>query len=327
MASIRKRGTSWQVQIRKKGHRTVTETFNVKANADAWARKIESEIERGLVGPNFRATSTVTLSELITRYVETVTPKKKSYVQEGNRLRKLSHAPFTRIAAANVTAHDIACFRDQRLSEVGSQAVRHDLNALSQVFSTAMGEWSVALNGNPVDSVKKPPPSSARQRRLAEQERERLMTYLNRCGNSDLRDLVFVALYTAMRKGEILRIEAPHYVSGSRLLHVPVTKNGCPRTIPLCSVSKAILDNRLKHHAQRLFPFDEAWCRYHWNKLLEDVGIADLHFHDLRHEAVSRFFERGMSVPEVALISGHKDFRMLARYTHLRAEDVAAKLA
>ena len=51
-----------------------------------------------------------------------------------------------------------------------------------------------------------------------------------------------------------------------------------------------------------------------------------LRFHDLRHEAISRFFEIGLSVPEVALISGHRDYRMLFRYTHLRAEDIVAKL-
>ena len=63
-----------------------------------------------------------------------------------------------------------------------------------------------------------------------------------------------------------------------------------------------------------------------WKRLIKRSGITDLHFHDLRHEAITRFFEMGLSVPEVAVISGHKDYRMLARYTHLRAEDIANKL-
>ncbi|MDA0341679.1 MAG: tyrosine-type recombinase/integrase [Proteobacteria bacterium] len=66
--------------------------------------------------------------------------------------------------------------------------------------------------------------------------------------------------------------------------------------------------------------------RLSWGRLTHRAGIEDLHFHDLRHEAISRFFEMGLSVPEVALISGHRDPRMLFRYTHLRAEDVARKL-
>jgi integrase len=63
-----------------------------------------------------------------------------------------------------------------------------------------------------------------------------------------------------------------------------------------------------------------------WKRLVKRAGLKDLRFHDLRHEAISRFFERGLSVPEVALISGHRDPRMLFRYTHPRAEDIAAKL-
>ena len=67
--------------------------------------------------------------------------------------------------------------------------------------------------------------------------------------------------------------------------------------------------------------------RQAWDRLCKRAAIDDLHFHDLRHEAISRFFEMGLSVPEVALISGHRDYRMLFRYTHLRAEDVAKKLS
>jgi integrase len=63
-----------------------------------------------------------------------------------------------------------------------------------------------------------------------------------------------------------------------------------------------------------------------WERVKRRAGVVDLRFHDLRHEAISRFFELGLSVPEVALISGHKDSRMLFRYTHLRATDVAKKL-
>ena len=66
--------------------------------------------------------------------------------------------------------------------------------------------------------------------------------------------------------------------------------------------------------------------RLAWERLKNKANIKDLHFHDLRHEAISRFFEKGLSIPEVALISGHKDVRMLFRYTHLKAEDVLNKL-
>ena len=77
---------------------------------------------------------------------------------------------------------------------------------------------------------------------------------------------------------------------------------------------------------ENIFPTSDYAVRHAWDRLVKRAGIEDLRFHDLRHEAVSRFFEMGLSVPEVALISGHKDYRMLARYTHMTAVNVRNKL-
>jgi len=109
-------------------------------------------------------------------------------------------------------------------------------------------------------------------------------------------------------------------------LHIPITKNGFSRTIPLTQLALETLKS-LPQDDERIFPITGNAVRLAWQHLKKRVGIEDLHFHDLRHEAISRFFEMGLSVPEVALISGHRDYRMLFRYTHLRAEDVAKKLA
>jgi integrase len=73
------------------------------------------------------------------------------------------------------------------------------------------------------------------------------------------------------------------------------------------------------------FPLTANALRLAWDRLKRKGNINGLHFHDLRHEAISRFFEKGLSIPEVALISGHKDVRQLFRYTHLKAEDVVKK--
>ena len=74
------------------------------------------------------------------------------------------------------------------------------------------------------------------------------------------------------------------------------------------------------------FPINANAFRLAWDRLRNRAGLVDFRFHDLRHEALSRFFEMGLSIPEVALISGHKDVKMLMRYTHLRAKDLARKL-
>ena len=78
--------------------------------------------------------------------------------------------------------------------------------------------------------------------------------------------------------------------------------------------------------AGKVFPLSPVALRGLWNRVCKRAGIADLRFHDLRHEATSRFFEKGLNVMEVGAITGHKDLRMLQRYTHLRAEDLAMKL-
>lgn len=326
MASVRKRGDTWQAQVRKQGHLSLTRTFTTKANAQAWARRVESEIERRVVGPNYGRNVEATLGSLIARYLEVVTPRKKSFIQETNRLLKLSRLPIARVAAGSLTAQDIAKLRDERLMRVGGQAVRHDLNALSHVYTVAIREWDVGLVANPVHGVWKPAISASRERRLTPWEGATLMDYLTRCPK-DLRDFIVLALETGMRKGEIFRIDRKDVNVAVHTLAIPITKNGSSRIIPLSTEATKILINRSDGGHGRLFPYDEPWCRYHWRKLLKETGILDLHFHDLRHESISRFFERGLSVPEVALISGHKDYRMLARYTHLRAEDVAKKFA
>jgi integrase len=105
------------------------------------------------------------------------------------------------------------------------------------------------------------------------------------------------------------------------------TKNGEARTVPLSSLALAALPATDNHAAgERVFPLSPNAVRLAWERLKRRAKINDLHFHDLRHEAISRFFELGLSIPEVALISGHRDFKMLFRYTHLRPADVAKKL-
>ncbi len=122
-----------------------------------------------------------------------------------------------------------------------------------------------------------------------------------------------------MRRNEILNIKPEHVKE--QTLFIPHTKTGSPRTIPLTKRALCILKN-----AQLPFPMSANAVRLAWDRLKKKGNIKDLHFHDLRHEAISRFFEKGLSIPEVALISGHKDVRMLFRYTHLKAEDILRKL-
>ena len=134
-----------------------------------------------------------------------------------------------------------------------------------------------------------------------------------------MRLIIEFAIETGMRRGEILNIKVKD-IKGQTLL-IPQTKNGHPRTIPLTKRALYILKN-----IELPFHMSPNAVRLAWERLKKKGNIKDLHFHDLRHEAISRFFEKGLSIPEVALISGHKDVRMLFRYTHLKAEDITRKL-
>ena len=132
-----------------------------------------------------------------------------------------------------------------------------------------------------------------------------------------------------MRRGEILNMRWCDLSVEKRTLHIPVTKNGHARTIPLSSGALAILrtlsDGRASG-SEHILPITQDAAKMAWKRLVKRAGLVNLRFHDMRHEAISRFFEKGLNVPEVALISGHRDPRMLFRYTHPRAEDIAAKL-
>ena len=185
------------------------------------------------------------------------------------------------------------------------------------MYNVAINQWNLIKIENPLINVPKPKLNPPRERRLTEAE----YTYLVK-GNYPqihLRNIIELALETAMRRGEILNIKQEH-IKGQTLL-IPVTKNGHPRTIPLTKRALYILEN-----TQLPFPMSANAVRLAWDRLKKKGNIKDLHFHDCRHEAISRFFEKGLSIPEVALISGHKDVRMLFHYTHLKAEDILRKL-
>ncbi|MDP7489660.1 MAG: hypothetical protein QGG10_04020, partial [Arenicellales bacterium] len=144
MASIRKRGSIWQSQVRRNGRR-LSKSFQNRKDAQAWARGIEVDIERGLIAIEPCQPETTTLSDLIDRYLLEVTPSKRSADKESYRLRRIQKYPLAEIPVATLTPSDIARYRDKRLTTVGNQVVRHDLNVLGHMFGVAIREWNLPL--------------------------------------------------------------------------------------------------------------------------------------------------------------------------------------
>ena len=138
--------------------------------------------------------------------------------------------------------------------------------------------------------------------------------------------LVAIAIETGTRRGELLGLLWQNVDLDKRTAFLPLTKNGTSRTIPLSLKAIEILQSLPRDISGVVFPVSKTALRGLWLRACKRAKIKDFRFHDLRHEATSRFFEKGLNVMEVAAITGHKDLRMLQRYTHLRAEDLAVKL-
>jgi integrase len=169
-------------------------------------------------------------------------------------------------------------------------------------------------------------PNHSRERRLRPGEFKRLMDAVKFSRNKLIDPIIRVALASGMRRGEILAIKKTDIDFRGRTLLLTETKNGFSRHIPLTKSALEILKTRFDISEARLFPITPNAFRLAWEHVRARAGLHDLHFHDLRHEAISRFFEIGLTTPEVASISGHRDARMLFRYAHAERQSVIRKL-
>jgi integrase len=328
MATLRKRGTKWQVQVRREGH-SLSKTFHLREDALKWAREQELRIDRGEVSqPIAKVDRCLTLSGLIQRYEREVLPTKRTQgVNERFHLRVILRHSIAGLAVSSLSESSIVTFRDDRLREVSGSTVRRELGLLLHALKIARTEWCVAVPE--LRPITKPPANKARERRLTEEELGALDDALRQCRNKIVRPAFLFALATGMRRGEVISLRWPNVDLSARTAFLPITKNGQSRSVPLSPKAISVLvevPREAPGEEEFVFPISANSLRLAWDRVKKRAGVKDLHFHDLRHEAISRFFERGLSVPEVSLISGHRDPRMLFRYTHLRAADVAKKL-
>lgn len=326
LATIRKRNGNWQALVRRSGQKTLSRTFSTKAAAVTWSRTKETEFDVAERPSEVIELATTTLADLIERYRDTVAPTKRSAYQERYRMERLLRHPITKLTLDRLTTGAFARYRDERLQSVGAQQVRHDLLAFGVVLRAARLDWDLPLKEVFLDAVRKPKMPPSRDRRLHPGEAE-LIRYAVLAGNTVyIWDVIQFALETAMRQSEILGLTWQTVNLAKKMAFLPLTKNGFPREVPLTSKAVSILSDHAAMGMSAPFPYSVRMVQFAWKRALDRAGIDDLHFHDLRHEAISRLFEKGLSIPEVAVVSGHRDFRMLARYTHLRAADVGKKL-
>lgn len=325
MASITRRGDHYQAKVRRRGHPTQSATFRTKAAAERWARKIETGVDDGRPSHSADA-KRLTLADALDRYARDVTPKKRSSVRELGRIKAWKAHHLAQRLLVEVRAADLAAYRDARLA-VGAAAntIRLELALLSNVFTIARREWGLPGLPNPVVDTSKPSTiGTARTRRLKAGEEARLL-WAARRGPRWLAPLIILSIETAMRRGELVSLR-DGMIEGD-VVTLPITKNGHPRRVPLSPRAQVALARIRKAQGGKLMLPRGDGITHAFTAAVRAAKCTGLRFHDLRREATSRLFERGLSLPEVASITGHLTWAMLAVYTKPRAEDLVRKLA
>ena len=350
MATITKNvAGNWKAIIRKTGWPVTIKTFRTKRDAEDWARRVEDEMVRGVYidrAPSER----MTLRAAMTRYLAEVSPTKgKGAAAREKNTAKPVLETLGDYSLAAITQQLVADYRDQRgavkSSRTGkplsSNTLRLELALLSHLFTVAIQEWGIGLAQNPVAMVRKPKPPKGRNRRDLRRQQAWLLTECAHHSNPMLYWIVVLAIETGMRRGEIVTLRSwsdrsaktnHPFVRDKKWECAQCTFNQEGGTDVRGGTSPSHSSHRYRlgilgrcpgcaTGERKPYDFTEAWERQ------ESVRkLPDLHFHDLRHEAVSRLVEAGLSDQEVAANQGHKSMQMLKRYTHLRAEDLVAKL-
>ena len=277
----------------------------------------------------------VTLAHGLRHYQRVVSILKKGYEQERYRVAQLVRSDLGTKLVHEITSVDIASYRDARLMSTNTKTgglispatVRLEMSLLSNFFDLARIEWGFTASPNPCADVRKPKPPPGRERRLTAREERLILRYAAGHSNPELYSIVVIALSTAMRQSEILGLRWEHINSRTRVAHLPETKNGSKRDVPLSPRAREAIARMGTKSQGKIFAYTKHGIKSTWRFMLQKLSIEDLHFHDLRHEAISRFFELGtLDMMEIAAISGHKSVSMLKRYTHLRANRLVHKL-
>lgn len=340
MASIVERGGKFLVRVTKKGHPQVNKTFTARRDAERFAKSVEVDIERGVFKQD--RGDRVVFRDLLIRYLAEITPGKRGCYAEGNRLRAML-APVSVARrmldkpVEDLKPHHVVSWRDARLKQVAPGSVAREWGTLAHVLQVARLDWGFEWIRTPFAGVRKPEVRDGRDRRISADELEAVC---KSALHPDLEVFVRLAIETAARRSELLALEWRDVDLKRSVMTLRQTKNGEVRTVPLSPVAVGLLRSTPRNLDGRVFTvkpltitqaFTRAVLRARRDYVTKGGDdpqyLTGLRLHDCRHEACSRLAELGLSTMELAAISGHKTVQLLARYTHLRPEDLAVKLA
>lgn len=324
MASITKRENGkWQVKVRKKGFSAQSKTFTKKVDAERWANLVTSDMDKGIFESTSAAENTL-VTDVLDRYWLEVVQYQKSASGSKYVINKMKLI-IGHLKLIDLTVDVLREYKEYRLETVVGETVRKEILFISRLIKYAMQEWQIYLpKGNPAAMISLPKKCKARDRRLIGNEKAILLKEAINYGGL-ISDITEFAIETAMRQGEIVKLEWKYFNPVTRTILIPDTKNEDDRLVPLSSRAIQILLNQPKV-ASSIFAIRADSISQAFIRITKRAKIKNLRFHDLRHEATSLLFEQGFQLMEVSAITGHKSLSMLKRYTHLRAEDLAKKL-
>ena len=328
--------TSFQLRVRRKGVPGQSITFDTFEAAEQARLHIEAQLSVSVVRDYSVATKT-TLRNILERYLEEVVPSHKGASIERNRIRRLLRdEAFVDKKLAALTTEDLQDFITDRLTEVAPATVDRDLDMISQALNFADDVWKIAPVESPFKGLRRPKYFNERDRRLAPSEEEALLKAARADENPYVEPAIVLALDTAMRRSELLGLTAADINFEARYAFLRDTKNGRSRKVPLSTRAQQVIRALLALQNwdqdddgdDLLLPLTpNALKKAFFDRVIPKSKVVDFHFHDLRHEAISRLAESGrFGLLELQAISGHRDIRMLQRYAHLLTGNLAEKM-
>lgn len=326
MASFRKSGSGWRAEIVKKGIRE-SATFPTKREAQEWAAKREAEITAMRAGKVIRWT----LHDVLSRYINDISPTKASGDKEILRLRAVQRDEIASMVMQDIGAPDLAAWRDRRLGSVKPASVLREIGSLRAVWKQAKkGEWGY-VDHDPWPEVTKPAASKPRTVVFEDEQVERIVDALGYAGGrpESRRQQAAVALLlsleTAMRAGEIISLKWECIDYDKRTAYLSSTKNSDERYVPLSRRAIELLKSMEGVHKERVFDLTSALLDAYYRSGRELAGITGPTFHDARATAITRLSKR-LDILELARMVGHRDPRSLMVYYRQSPTDIAAKL-
>lgn len=322
MATFRTVGDKIQVQVRRKGL-NASKTFSSRHEAEQWAWRLEAPF----VQPVAARAGLRTLGDVLAEYARVELPRHRSGPVEAFILRSLENHWIAGVELVELRSWHIAAYRDDRLREVKANTVQRAINLIRPMLDIARTDWGCPIEGNPAREITVRAGDDSRQGRLSQEQMQAFLTAIRRRKNPDVVRAVELALETTMRRSELLAMDWRDIDLLKAVVTIPRAKNGRSRTVALTPRAVALLEAVPWRHGSVLHCSASA-IRSAMARAKREADLGDdWCFHKLRHEGISRLWELGLNEIEISSMSGHRDWKMLRRYSHVDATRLASKLS